>query len=134
MDPRLYGNRGYAHRRFCSKACSDVGWNVQQQRRQYNYQLKRPFIELAGGKCMRCGYAEFQSGLDFHHIDGRLKEYAPQTIIKSADYDRVYAELDKCALLCRNCHSSFHAGEWFASFVKRDGLGWDIDPTTLAKP
>jgi hypothetical protein len=87
---------------------------------------KRLFVNLAGGCCQRCGYSEFMSGMEFHHVDPKQKDSTPVVVIKSGDYDRAYAELDKCALLCRNCHQAYHTGEWTAQFVKRDGLGWTI--------
>lgn len=88
---------------------------------------KRLFVELAGGSCHRCGYSEFMSALEFHHVDPELKDVTPVKLIKSGNYERIYPELDKCALLCRNCHQSFHAKEWAADFIKRDGLGWTIN-------
>lgn len=91
-----------------------------------NARFKRPFVELAGRSCQRCGYSEFLSGLEFHHVDHTSKDATPVRLINSGNYEQAYAELEKCALLCRNCHQSFHASEWMAEFIKRDGLGWTI--------
>ena len=91
-----------------------------------NVQLKQRFVELAGGVCQRCKYQEFLSGLEFHHVDPLGKDATPRNVIYSGDYERAYVEIDKCALLCRNCHQAYHAEEWAAEFVKRDGLGWTI--------
>ncbi len=98
---------------------------LMRARERYN-RTKKLFVELIGGECQRCGYREFSSGLDFHHIDKKQKDTLPVNVIRNGDYDRAYAELDKCALLCKNCHQAFHAGEWQCEFVKRDGLGWAI--------
>ena len=43
--------------------------------------------------------------LDFHHIKKREKKY---TISKIVTYKRLALEIDKCILLCRNCHAEFH--------------------------
>lgn len=91
-----------------------------------NTQLKEPYVALAGGKCQRCGYDEFLSGLEFHHVDPSQKDTHPVKVINSGNTERAMSELDKCALLCRNCHQTYHASEWAAEFVKRDGLGWTL--------
>lgn len=88
--------------------------------------LKATFVELAGGSCQRCGYNEFSAGFDFHHVDRLTKDSSPSKMIGAGNHERAYAELDKCVLLCRNCHSTLHAGFWTADFEKRDGLGWTI--------
>lgn len=88
--------------------------------------LKVQFVSLAGGCCQRCNYNEFVSGLEFHHVDPQAKIEAPVKAIISGDYLRAYNELDKCVMLCRNCHMAFHASAWIAEFVKREGLGWTI--------
>jgi len=89
-------------------------------------ELRLPLVEMAGGACQRCGYSEFTSGLAFHHVDPRLKDTAPTKAIMSGNAQRTYAELDKCVLLCMNCHQSFHSGRWTGEFVKREGLGWTL--------
>ena len=50
-------------------------------------------LEKYGKKCARCGYSEFESALDVHHINGRKDE---QNII----------------LLCSNCHKALHFKQW----------------------
>lgn len=91
-----------------------------------NTQFKRQFVDLAGGCCQRCGYSEFLAGLEFHHIDRGAKMTNPAMLINRNNFDRTCEELDKCCLLCRNCHTAYTAGEWQADFIKRDGLGWTI--------
>lgn len=78
--------------------------------------LKDECITSLGGKCSRCGYCEFSSGLDFHHLGNKEDEIAV-LITKAAagngkQYSLLMAEVSKCILLCRNCHSAYHAGEW----------------------
>jgi hypothetical protein len=100
--------------------------HISDYMRNRHAEFKNQFVQLAGGACHRCGYCEFPTGLDFHHIDETAKTATPVSAISSGDFDRAYAELDKCILLCRNCHQSFHGRYWSASFTKRDGLGWTI--------
>lgn len=72
-----------------------------------------------GGKCERCGYAEFSSALNFHHLDPTTKEATVSTFIGSycnnpsiEKWERVITEANKCILLCANCHTSLHAKQW----------------------
>jgi len=88
-------------------------------------------IESAGGCCQRCGYSEFRACLTFHHVDPSTKDGDVYTLIKGDDFDTVLAEIDKCALLCWNCHVAFEAGYWSADFIKRDGIGYTIGETCL---
>jgi hypothetical protein len=87
---------------------------------------KRKFVELAGGKCQRCGYNEFVSALQFHHVNPQDKKAQPSRLTPG-NFNLAYEELDKCVLLCRNCHMAFEYGNyWRAEFIKRDGLGYTI--------
>jgi len=99
---------------------------ILEQEAERNKELRTKYVSLMGGKCQRCGYSEFLGALAFHHVDPNNKIEQPQRAVMSGNHDRAIAELSKCVLLCFNCHQGIHAGEWAASFVKRDGLGWTI--------
>ena len=47
--------------------------------------------------------------LDFHHIDPTKKEFAISKL-KAYSFYKLKPELDKCVLLCKNCHAEYHAG------------------------
>lgn len=78
--------------------------------------LKGECVEQLGGKCSRCGYHEFVSGLDFHHLndkEGTLADMITRaTTGNGKEKEKLALELSKCILLCRNCHSAYHANEW----------------------
>jgi hypothetical protein len=64
---------------------------------------KRRAVEYLGGKCSRCGYNKCVRALSFHHRDPLIKSFGianPST----KKWEIVKAELDKCDLLCLNCH------------------------------
>lgn len=63
-------------------------------------------IEYKGGKCERCGYNKCRAALEFHHKDPTTKD--PRGL-KAYNLSRLYAEVDKCLLLCANCHREEHA-------------------------
>ena len=119
------------HCKQCTRAAQKRNWPAMREKRiqqmnDRNARLKAQFVELAGGRCQRCGYHEFQTGLEFHHVEPGSKDAQCTTVVHSGNFDRAYAELDKCAMLCSCCHQALTAGDWSADFVKRDGLGWTI--------
>ena len=68
-------------------------------------QIKRRY----GTSCTICGYNKNYAVLDFHHINIEEKEFSPaQLIHTSYDLDQIFQELDKCVLVCANCHREIH--------------------------
>lgn len=65
-------------------------------------------VEYKGGKCMFCGYAKYAGALDFHHLTDKHFGISQDGCTRS--WDRVKQELDKCVLVCANCHREIHAG------------------------
>jgi hypothetical protein len=57
--------------------------------------------------CQRCGYNESAYALDFHHKDPNTKEFGIGRQLNMAE-DRIWREIAKCDVLCRNCHAILH--------------------------
>lgn len=67
-------------------------------------------IEYKGGECQICGYNKCPSALVFHHKSPKEKLFGlGHGNVYS--WERTKKELDKCVLLCRNCHAELHAAE-----------------------
>jgi 5-methylcytosine-specific restriction endonuclease McrA len=65
------------------------------------YQERRKkAVDKLGGKCYTCSS---QDGLQFDHVDPNNKSF---TIAKmsSVSEEKFWQEVDKCQLLCQNCH------------------------------
>lgn len=58
-------------------------------------------------ECELCGYNKNWSALCFHHIEEEEKEFEVNEA-RTASRERVKAEIEKCALLCHNCHMEVH--------------------------
>ena len=86
---------------YC-KECS----NVQTLTRQRN--LKKDAINYKGGKCVSCGYNKCQGALEFHHIDPNEKDFTIAHV-RHTSFEKIKEELDKCILLCSNCHREIHS-------------------------
>ena len=61
-------------------------------------------VNFYGGKCIRCGYDKCIGSLTFHHRDKKTKMARPAYIIMRWKWGRIKEELDKCDLVCSNCH------------------------------
>lgn len=70
--------------------------------------LKLLAVIVKGGRCEQCGYNKYLSVLEFHHKDSDTKEFTiSQNINRS--WRKVFDEIQKCELLCANCHREKHA-------------------------
>ena len=67
-------------------------------------------IEYKGGKCECCGYDKCVSALEFHHLDSSTKEFGIGQKGYTRSWDKNKEELDKCILVCANCHIEIHCG------------------------
>jgi hypothetical protein len=81
---------------------------------RHRRKLKERAIEYKGGKCESCGYSKCLTSLHFHHTDPLQKEFAIGTRTKS-NWENVRNELDKCTLICANCHGELHDSEFLTS-------------------
>lgn len=68
--------------------------------------IKILMVEYKGGKCEICGYNKCLGALEFHHLDPSQKDYQPARMGKFDEISK--KELDKCQLLCSNCHRETH--------------------------
>lgn len=70
---------------------------------------KAKAVEYKGGSCVYCGYNKCLQALDFHHRIPETKLFGISGN-HCRSWDIVKAELDKCDLVCSNCHNEIHAG------------------------
>jgi len=64
---------------------------------------KKMAIEYKGGKCYMCKGAFPYYVYDFHHKDRKTKVWT-WTKMRLVSWERTMEELDKCLLVCANCH------------------------------
>ena len=76
--------------------------NVVQWRRRVKIKL----AEYKGGKCEKCGYNKCIDALEFHHKDPKEKDFNISR--KSWSFERLKKEVEKCILVCSNCHKEIH--------------------------
>lgn len=65
-------------------------------------------VNYLGGECERCGLTSpYYSVFDFHHRNPEEKEADPGTLLHRS-WEVVFNEINKCMLLCANCHRIVH--------------------------
>ena len=74
----------------------------------YRRKKRKEFaIKYKGGKCQCCGYDKCTDALEFHHRDPSQKSFGIANA-QTCSMEKLIAELDKCDLLCANCHRELH--------------------------
>ena len=69
-------------------------------------------IEYLGGECSKCGIKGIPAIYDFHHKNPKEKDFNWGKK-RTTNWGNLKKELDKCILLCSNCHRATHDTEWF---------------------
>ena len=69
---------------------------------------KQKLVDYKGGKCIECGYKKCIDALEFHHRNPNEKEFGISTKGTTRSYKKLIKEVDKCDLLCSNCHKEIH--------------------------
>lgn len=91
----------YKSQKYFCKTC----WNKRTVKTQ-----KDKIAELKkenGGCCSRCGYDRCPDALEFHHKDPTQKEFHLGDA-RGFNITKLRKELEKCILVCRNCHTEIH--------------------------
>lgn len=73
---------------------------------KWRQEQKRKLVEYKGGKCEICSYSKSNRALEFHHKDPSQKDFSISSY--STNFNRMITEVDKCILICANCHRELH--------------------------
>jgi 5-methylcytosine-specific restriction endonuclease McrA len=86
-------------------ACNSCRSNDRGKR----LERKRRMVTYKGGACQLCGYSRCLRALDFHHVEPgtKLFNFSGNSL---RSWESVRAELDKCVLVCSNCHDEIEEG------------------------
>ena len=85
-------------------------------KRNKNSIIKEKALAYLGGKvCFRCGDSTLPiCCYDFHHSKGAKEEEISKMIDKGVKFEKLKKELDKCKIICANCHRIIH----FSGLIK----------------
>ena len=76
--------------------------------RIFRHKRKKYLVDLKGGKYSICGYNKNIKALDFHHLDPKIKDFSISAMFGKKSLEELVKEVDKCILVCRNCHMELH--------------------------
>ena len=103
FEPLKYG----ATRIYCFECIPETFKAGNQMRRK----IKEWAVQYKGGQCENCGYNKCNDALDFHHRDKNKKDFCLSDKNLILRWSEIKKELDKCSLLCANCHREEHSKE-----------------------
>lgn len=84
------------------------------------YHKKQEMINEHKDTCAKCGENRYYV-LDFHHVEPSEKEFTISQV-KIGSKERILNEIDKCIVLCANCHRAFHHLNKFEGISLEDFL------------
>ena len=77
--------------------------------KEWRKNTKLKLIVCMGSKCQICKYNKCNEALEFHHIEPSEKDFSLSAIrANPKNWDSIKKELEKCILLCANCHREVH--------------------------
>lgn len=118
--------------KFCSASCRTGQWRVDNSDRNKEIRInarrndpndywarKRKYVDHLGGKCEHCDEERLVC-LTFHHVNPSEKITEVTSMfnnrtIKATEED-ILAEVEKCILLCSNCHKVEEANPLWKEF------------------
>lgn len=103
---------------YCSDVCREIARpkTSQEERRarskravvEWRRRTKERAVEYKGGSCQECGYDRSVAAMQFHHRDPSQKDFSIAASGNCRAWSKIATELDKCDLLCGNCHAEHH--------------------------
>jgi Mor family transcriptional regulator len=96
----------------CHRELHNASDNTNERQR-LNKKLCLQFKHI--NECELCGYNTCATSLEFHHLDPNTKDTKISKFVYNHSWktlenltDEAKKELDKCIVVCRNCHQTLH--------------------------
>jgi len=101
-------NKKYQKKYYQTNKAATKAWKRNNHNKWIEF-----LTSLGYGECSKCGYDKCWAVLDFHHRDPDTKEYAVSRFIRRKKLNiknikEAFKEIDKCDVLCANCHRELH--------------------------
>lgn len=107
--------------------------NIYHHQKLRAIRRKYDAIIEKGGCCSSCGYKKNMSALEFHHKDPNEKKFRLDfRYFSNTKIEILKIELDKCELLCSNCHRELHNKTLEMDII--DSLVKNIHKKTFSTP
>lgn len=102
-------------RKTICKVCERIYKKAYYDKNKQDYSIRnkeykklfKTLIQESKTNCIVCGETE-KICLDFHHLSN--KNFSVSQGYQTGSIRRVKEEINKCVILCANCHRKLHAG------------------------
>lgn len=84
-----------------------ICWTCRSTEARYKRMNK--LLSIVGNSCWLCGYDFCTEALDFHHVNPNEKNFQLSMREMQYSWERIWTEVQKCALICCRCHREIHA-------------------------
>ena len=71
--------------------------------------IKEYIASIKASGCIICGETTL-CALDFHHTSNNKLDNIATLVANKGNFSKIVAEVEKCVVLCANCHRKVHAG------------------------
>lgn len=106
---RFRHNSAFLYGSFNFDSAYSTKLHKQQSAKATRLSMKLRAIEYLGGVCIDCKKMLHHACMEFHHRNAEDKEFNLSSVLAQAGaWIRIKNELDKCILLCSNCHQIRH--------------------------
>lgn len=99
----FHQKRGMPHASSYCKICTTIQTTERQRK------FKEFCVNYKGGACELCGYKKCLAALEFHHKDPSKKDFVISKSRLKKMNEETMNELNKCQLVCANCHREIHS-------------------------
>ena len=112
----------------CQKAYQKDWYAKNKERHKHKVAQRNKFLKtellkrissiaLSCG-CAKCGYNKHPAPLEFHHLENKVKNISDM-VTNFCKWEAIEAEIQKCIVLCANCHRVETAKEhgWYADTI-----------------
>jgi hypothetical protein len=94
--------KGKEYRRLKCRRCYQDTKNIwRKNNKDWIDDLKKEM------SCKKCGISDYRI-LDFHHRESQEKEICIANSAMRWSKEKISKEIEKCDILCANCHRIFH--------------------------
>lgn len=93
------------HRKRCLKYYYNNKTKYRDSSKRKRNLIKQYINNIKQKGCSMCGEKDIAC-LDFHHINNKVRDVS--SLIKNENLNKVKLEIEKCIVLCSNCHRKLH--------------------------
>lgn len=93
------------HRLLCNKYYQNNKQQYRNRSKVHRLKIYQIVNNIKKSGCCKCGEKDIAC-LDFHHINNKIKSIS--SLIANENLDLINKEIQKCIILCANCHRKLH--------------------------